>query len=471
MVQLMQAYRSWILAQHIEGCTLSEGSDDNVVISGDLVKGWVNFYDIDGACIVELRMERVLDGEPAFFLHFELEDIVRAQKLFGEMAEAIHDATHREIRHVLLCCSCGMTTTFFAMKLNEVAQGLGLDYEFSAQPIEDAKRNGADYAAVLLAPQVGYQRKDVSQALPNTLVVELPGKLFGSYDAPGVLRLVVDALSGSRVSADGEQMHIARELDSTKRVLAVSFVHREDEPTLSYRVLDHGKVALSGMLVSRSFDIRTLEDLAATLRVKGWKTSEFDAIGVAVPGVVDNGTLVERHNGEEVHYDLGAALAEMWGTRVFVDYNASAAAVGCYVSQDKYENVAFHAQAIGIADGEEGYVVEGRPLVGRSGRSGHLGPLAPKFSLGMDVEDAAWRVGGMRELVGRYLASLACTIAPDVVYVWCDLLPDMGELREELEKTLPASAVPELVDVSDYDERVLVGELALCLDRLTKTTS
>jgi hypothetical protein len=89
----------------------------------------------------------------------------------------------------------------------------------------------------------------------------------------------------------------------------------------------------------------------------------------------------------------------------------------------------------------------------------------------MDVEDAAWRVGGMRELVGRYLASLACTIAPDVVYVWCDLLPDMGELRDELEKTLPASAVPELVDVSDYDERVLVGELALCLDRLTKTTS
>ena len=116
MVQLMQAYRSWILAQHIEDCTLSEGSDDNVVISGDLVKGWVNFYDIDGACIVELRLERVLDGEPAFFLHFELEDIVRAQKLFGKMAEAIHDATHREIRHVLLCCSCGMTTTFFAMR-------------------------------------------------------------------------------------------------------------------------------------------------------------------------------------------------------------------------------------------------------------------------------------------------------------------------------------------------------------------
>ncbi|MBR1829069.1 MAG: hypothetical protein IJ781_06105, partial [Atopobiaceae bacterium] len=115
MDQLAQAYRSWILAQHIEGCALAEGTGDGIVVTGDLVNGWVNFYDIDGSCIVELRLERVLDGEPAFFLHFELEDLVRAQNLFGEMAEAIHDATHREIRKVLLCCSCGMTTTFFAM--------------------------------------------------------------------------------------------------------------------------------------------------------------------------------------------------------------------------------------------------------------------------------------------------------------------------------------------------------------------
>jgi len=471
MDQLKQAYRSWILAQDVEGCTLTEGEGDGIVISGDLVKGWVNFYDIDGACIVELRLERVLDGEPAFFLHFELEDIIRAQNLFDEMVEAIHDATHREVRQVLLCCSCGMTTTYFAMKLNEVSQSLGLDYEFSAQPIEDAKRNGAEYAAVLLAPQVGYQRKDVSEALPDTLVIELPGKLFGSYDAAGVLRLVVDALSGSHSFAGGEQMQIARDFDRTKRVLALSYVHREDEPTLSYRVLEYGEVTLSGMLVRRTFNIRTLDDLAATLRVKGWKTSEFDAIGIAVPGIVDNGVLVEHGNGEEVRYDLAGKLSELWGTSVYVDYNASAAAVGCYVSQSEYENVAFHAQAIGIADGEEGYVVEGRPLVGRAGRSGHLGPLAPKFSLGMDVEDAAWRVGGMRELVGRYLASLACTIAPDVIYVWCDLLPDMDELREELEKTLPASAVPALVDVADYDECVLVGELALCLDRLTKASA
>lgn len=110
----------------------------------------------------------------------------------------------------------------------------------------------------------------------------------------------------------------------------------------------------------------------------------------------------------------------------------------------------------------------GQPLVGKGGHSGHLGSLAEGFALDMDLEDAAWRVKGMRQLVGRYLEGICCTIAPEVIYVWCDLLPDMDDLTEELRKTLPESAVPQLVGVSDYDDCVLTGELALCLRKLAE---
>lgn len=469
MNDAMREYHDWILEQELDGCTLTEGKDDSIIVENEVVKGWVNFYEIDGMDIVELRLERVLDGEPAFFLHFEFEDLDRAKELFSEMSTAIYEMTHREVRHVLLCCTVGMTTTFFSMKLNELAQTMGLDYDFSAVPVAQAKAEGKNYAAVLLAPQVGHMRKEVAEALPDTLVIELPGAIFGSYNAPAALTLVVDALSGARASTEESQLHFKRDYDKTKTVLALSYIHREDEPTLSYRVLAKGEIVLSGMLVRRSMDIRTLSDLAATLRVQGWKTSDFDAVGLAVPGVVDEGVLVELHDGAVVKYDLASKLEEMWETKVFVDYNALAAAVGCYVSQDKYENVAFHAQAIGVPDGEEGYVVNGLPLYGHNGRSGHLGPLASGFMLGMDVTDAAWRVSGMRELVGRYVASLACTVAPEAVYVWCDLLPDMDELREELEKALPTTAIPELFGVADYDGCVLSGELALCLRRLSSS--
>lgn len=468
MSELAIAYRRWILSQQIEDCTLKEGDQGNLSIKSELIRGWVNFYEIEDVEITELRLERIPDGETAFFLHFELENLERAKELFREMIEALYEMTHREIYHVLLCCTVGMTTTFFAAQLNELAQSQGLGYDFCALPIEEAKRNGDQYAAVLLAPQVGHQRKQVAEALPNTQVIEIPGKIFGTYDTEAALRLVMDALSGSRRAAGDQHLQMMRSYDKTKRILALSYVYRKDEPTLSYRVLDCGTVAASGTLVRRSFGIRTLEDLTATLRVQGWKTNEFDAIGLAVPGVVNDGIVIERQGESESRFDLRSKLEQLWGTTVYVNYNATAAAVGCYVAQDEFENVAFHAQAIGVPDGEEGYVVEGKPLIGRSGRSGHLGPLAPGFSLDMDLEDAAWRVTGMRQLVGRYLASLACTIAPEAIYVWCDLLPDMQELYEELAKTLPASAIPKLKAVADYDDCVLVGVLALCLSSLAK---
>ncbi len=467
--KLVQAYRKWIFEQELEGCTLSEGKDGAINVTGKLVQGWVSFYDISDECIVELRLERVLDSEPAFFLHFELEELTRAQMLFDEMASVVYDLNNHQTRQVLLCCSCGMTTTFFATKLNEYAASLGLDYEFSAKSIEEAKKEGSKYSAVLLAPQVGYQRKAVVEALPTTPVIELPGRVFGSYDVATALRIVVDVLSGSRASADDTQIHSTRDFDKTKRVLAMSYIRREDEPTLSYRVLDKGQIAASGMLVRRAFDDQTLEDIAATLRLKGWKTEEFDAVGIAVPELVDDGIVVHmRSDGGADRRDMRASLEELWNTKVYVDHNATAAAVGCYVSQDEYENVAFHAQTIGVPGGEEGYVVEGKPLVGRSGYSGHLRPLANSFSLQMDLEDAAWRVDGMCELVARYITSLACTIAPQAIYVWCDLLPHMDDLREELEKVLPPAAIPELKEVTDYDGYVLLGELSLCLGRLAK---
>lgn len=468
MNNLASEYREWILAQQLDGRSFTEGDSGNLEFAGELVHGWVGFYELEDATIIELRLDDVLDGESIFFLHFELEDLDRAKELFGEMEAAYDEIQHKEVRHVLLCCSVGMTSTFFAMKLNETAQQLGVDYDFEAMSIQAAKEKGADYAAVLLAPQVGHMRKEVAEALPGIPVIEIPGKIFGSYDAKAALRLIMDVLSGSRVAKDDMHLHPIRAYDKTKRVLALSYIHREDEPTLAYRVLDKGETAASGMLVRRTFSIHILEDLAATLRVQGWRMNEFDAIGLAVPGVVDGSVVVNVRDGKETRFDLGERLTEMWKTNVYIDYNATAAAVGCYVSQDEWKNVAFHAQAIGVPDGEEGYILAGKPFVGHGGRSGHLGPLASGFALDMELEDASWRVDGLRQLVARYVASLACTIAPEAIYVWCDFLPDMEELHDELAKTLPEDAIPALVEVSNYDEAVLVGELSLCLNRIAQ---
>lgn len=466
MNEVANTYRAWILDQTIDGCTISCIDDEHLRIESTIATGCANFYDIHDSTIIELRLEDKQSGESVFFLHFELEDIDRAKHLFEEMSEVYAKLTAQEVHHVLLCCTCGITTTFFANKLNETSQSLGLDYDFRAMPLEDAKKCGSGFVAVLLAPQVGHLRKSVAEALPNTLVIELPATIFGSYDASAALNLVVSAVTGARTAAASD-LRMARDFDHSKCVLAVSYVHREDEPTLSYCVLDRGEKTLSGMLVRPSFDTWILDDLAAALRVADYPPERFDAVGIGLPGMVENGVVFIRQEHGYEEFDLAKVMQERWGVPVFVDNNATAAAAGCYVSQTDWDDVAFHAQTIGVPACDEGLVIGGLPRAGRSGFAGNLKYLARDFSLSMDLDDAAWRYDGTLELVACYLTATICCVAPQAIFVWCDFLPDMDILREELHKRIPSRVLPDLVAVSDYDGLVLMGELSLCLQRLS----
>lgn len=462
------AYRRWILERDIAGCSIHETDGDGLTIGSDVATGVVNFYEIDGATVVELRLESKQDGSPLFFLHFKLEDMKRAQDLFEEMVDVLASKLNAKTHHVLLCCTCGMTTTFFANKLNELATERGLRYDFCAKSIEEAKRSGQTYEAVLLAPQVGHQLKAVQEELPGVMVMELPASVFGAYDAAAALHLLLEGLKDARSAARGD-LRFARDFDKTKSVLSVSYVFRSDEPTVSYLVLEKGEEKLRGMLVRKNFDLEApFRDLFSTLRLHGYTPQSFDAIGIALPGIVDNGCVVTGEGEDAQRSDIAAMLSEHWGVPVFVDNNASAAAAGCYVSQSDWDSVVFHAQPVGATECDQGYVVDGKPHTGRGGFAGNIRHLAKRLMLSMSLEEAAWRYDGMRDLVSCYLAAVICTVAPEAIFVWCDLVPDMDELSESLAEIVPAEAVPELVGVSDYDGLTLMGEQCLCLQRLVK---
>jgi hypothetical protein len=261
---------------------------------------------------------------------------------------------------------------------------------------------------------------------------------------------------------------MAREYDNTKRILAVSFIWREDEPTLSYCVFDHGKKVDGGMAVYRRLDVQDLIDLAPMLRVKGWDIEKFDAVGVALPVRIDGTKAIYWIKGDRMELDVSAMLQKRWNVPVYVDNISTAAAAGCYVSQDKWDYVGIHAQTVGIADCNEGFVQHGLPMYGYRGFMGSLGYLAKSFPLSMDLAEAAWRYDGIRELVAYYIAVASCTIAPEVMYVWCDLIPDMDELREEIRKLIPEEVIPELVAIANFDDYIIPGEIALCLQRLAQ---
>lgn len=80
----------------------------------------------------------------------------------------------------------------------------------------------------------------------------------------------------------------------------------------------------------------------------------------------------------------------------------------------------------------------------------------------------AWSPEGMRRIVADYLVDNVCMLAPQAVYVACELVDDMDALRGELAADLPERAIPELVAVDDYRERSYLGVLALGMQEIER---
>ncbi len=467
MAQNYQDFRSWILSRSIDGCTIRSVDDDTIVLSTEHAEAKVTFYEVgDGAPrIVEFTILRSSceDCEPVFHLHFELTDLNRAEELFEEMLEVLLKQGTRETQTVLLCCTTGLTTMMFAEKLSISAASLSLGYTFVAKPLEAAIAEHGSYAAVMLAPQVGYLRKQVAEAFPSTPVFEIPAKIYGAYDATGAIRLLLDALDAT--TPDAPDLRIVRDVLNDKVVLVVYVNLHSDRTTIRYRLYVGGEVTRSGRVAKLRVDFRDVNDLLVSLRSSGLDFSKVDAVGVVVPGIVD-GAQVTFPPSSDTSYDFGGTLSADFGVRVFAENDANAAAVGCYASQKLYENVSIFVQQTGHATGAAGTVIDGKLLKGRRGFAGEIGAVQEMYALPRDADEMRWSPDAVLHGAAAHVIAMSCIVAPDAFYIACDLVPDMDALRAEVAEHLPGGYVPDLVAVSDVRERIFVGMLALCLQRL-----
>lgn len=478
MTELAREYYEWIQARaallrhSIPGCQPEFPDDEHIRLVTPSAVAEINFWVFEGEPeIIELRIVNPADPDNIlFFLHFQLEDLAHAQQLFDELTSELAQAGASGTTRILLTCTSGLTTGFFAKKLADVAKTLSLDYEFEALPITKALEEAGNYNAVMMAPQVSFRRAEMVAAHPDLVVFEVPGKVFGAYDAGTALRMLLNAMQENALATQMEQKstRIVRDLDANRTVLVVSIVFgmkargKAISAVIHYRIYDHGEIAAEGNVKKCHANYQDILDVVAGVRMLGYKPEELDAIGVAASGIVDDGVVsMIRDNVER--FDLRSALEERFGVPVFVDNNANAAAVGCYVSQDSYESIALHRQPTGYNVGGQGAVIDGRLVKGAHGLEGELGYLVRYLDKYENSHDRAWTAEGMRDLVTTYLLCQIAATSPQAIYVACDLVPDMEELRAQLETAMPEKLIPDLYYVDDYHERVLVGQYALCL--------
>lgn len=468
MPHVGETFRSWVLDQRPAGVRPHAIDNDKIRLETTHSLAEVNFYPYeDDREICELRITQKGEDDSSFFLHFMLDELDRAQELFDDMATALAESEEHDTTRVLLCCTSALTTTLFATKMGEVARTLGLDYEFSALSYDRALLAASSYDAVLLAPQVAHLRQEMAARNPGTMVFEIPGQVFGSYDAAAAVRLLMHALRDDALEQGMALLEPIRNLRNHYRILVITLFSLRKGSRLGYRLYDHGKPILEGLVRKPRLDFRDIEDLMETMGARSVDLKSLDAVGIAAPGIVSKGS-VRLPGLDEGGINLGPHLTKRFNVPFYVDNNCNAAAVACYVSQSEYNSVSFFRQEFGHFAGGLGTVLNGRVVRGNKNLAGEPKFFEHRFAYEpyTSYDDARWTAEGMFQIATNVCTATISIVSPEALYVAVDTVDDVDALRAELAHELGDEFVPAIYLVSDYIERVYLGELALCVQKL-----
>lgn len=184
--EIISEFKAWIMSQRIPSGKIIDGGDA-IKIETAQAAGEVNFHDLD-VFIIEMIVTNVADGENKFYLHFEFKDLSAAKENFVAMLHALNETNRQRALKILFSCTGGLTTGYFAEKLTEASTILARKFEFNAVPAAKIYEVGGGYDIILIAPQIGYELKKISAALPETLVLKIPPEIFAAYDANALIK-------------------------------------------------------------------------------------------------------------------------------------------------------------------------------------------------------------------------------------------------------------------------------------------
>ncbi len=175
-----QKYPSWMSNPLMQRIYSYLANYDNAEIEADRIivhalrrMGTVNFYEYEATGIVELSVDSTRTGENLFYLHFEPINEADTREAFLSFVDVLEckcpavqkiEKAITNCKRVLLVCTSGVTSGFFAQRMQQVLQEDGSDIRVEAAALSELDSICIPcYDKILLTPQVGYQIQDISR--------------------------------------------------------------------------------------------------------------------------------------------------------------------------------------------------------------------------------------------------------------------------------------------------------------------
>lgn len=462
-------FRKWIQGQ--KGNYAADYSDpDHLRLMTETAEAEINFYKVESDTEVTEFVIRRRDADKVeFFLHFQAVDEEHSKGLFREMTEALESIGENHTEEILLCCSSGMTTGYFAEQLNLAAETLHLDYHFSAVNIGRVYEAAVGKEAVLLAPQIGYAERKLRERMPGQLIVQIPTAVFASYDSGKCLEFVREQI---RLHHAGQQESdpAADDIAFGEKILVIACASARDRSKIYYRMYERGKALKNQKVIKKKLTIRDIEDVIDTQICSCSGRIDADAVCIAIPGSIHDGRLdlmsdghFDLQNGERNNFDIVAYFRGKYGIPVYVLNNTNAAVLGWQAKNPSYRNVCFFSMPRGWIYGGQGTIMDGHLVEGRMDSAGELKYVLDQFRYSNPLRFSGYNPDDVMEIVVHTLLADIAILDPEAICIRCELTPDMEEVRRCLLQYVPEEHIPELIYIDDFYRYILCGEAEYCV--------
>ena len=447
----------WIKSRQHSRYTITESEDQkcrSLTLKTEYAAAVVTIFYLEYT-ICELRVSDQKD-ENVFYLHFELNDLEHAKGLFHEMEECLLKQKEDNTIHVLLCCTCGLTTSFFTMKLNEAVEALSVKMDFEAVPYDKLYETAPAKDVILIAPQIGYQLKNARSILTDKIVLDIPAAIFSSYDVLGLINYVRDAMSEKEETASPHANDVAALAEAAGSVLLVSVINMEGRTQLAYRVYDGKDVVMENQIVKETYQADDIIDvIGSVIRLN----DRIETICVISPGSFINGHLTyEKANIYD--FDIRADIEGKYGKKTIVLNDTDAIALGYSQKERNGGETAFYFLPTGEYCGNIG-MAENGTIFGNAGHMGgmQLSGITDILTFPKNPYALARTPEGNIALAARYIAGLITFTGCEHVAFYAKMIPDEKELVEELSTIIRKEYLPEIVKVSSIRDYLYDGAL------------
>ena len=459
--KLLNEYIAWIMSHSDPDYTLNNTNDDHQTIIAETpyAKAYVSFTHLM-QIIVEMKIFAVGSDDEDFYIHFEFKDIIHAEELFDEMILSLKKMKDQKKVKIVIVCSSALTSTFFAEKMNRAAELAGYNYTFSALSYDRLYKYGFDNDIVLLAPQISYMADRMAEIMKNSVVRKIPAGIFGTYDVKGLMTLVERSAEEKKNREYGSDPLSLKGIHVSGRVLVISVICDYKGKQFIYRVYHKGEIEAEDRILKASYGIRDIEDIIDVVM----SMHDVDKIVVCTPGVVKNGRLT-FHESMIIDYDADHIFTEKFHRPVTFFNDANAMALGWHSMQDRYSSAVFyfHPHAARICG--TGIIINNQLNAGHNAIAGEMQFLVKALKWSDDPAKLAGTPEGSLELVTGYLTALISCLDPEAVVVYCDMVPDMGELQTSIGQYIRKDCIPVLIKVDDVVEYMFAGGLAYIAEK------